>query len=339
MTSETSLVPADEGVTALTPERLSDMRRAELEVIKGLMKPGLHYGKIPGTPKPSLWQPGAQLIDKAYGYAPTFQCVAMQEDWEKPFFHYTYRCRLIRRRDGVIVGEAEGSCNSREKKYREATYHGKDEGTPVDPCDIVNTLQKMAQKRAHVSATLNATALTDVFTQDIEDLDDFFPAPKRKAELRCGLHDKPLRNGKYGAYCPTRVTGADGKERWCKGQAVTHEKLHHVDVEPVEPGELQAAGEFPTPQSPGPPLENPTSATTAGLTGIRVDSLGDLFNACKEHFGIKAWPEIFRILNVSDKMDIADVQQAWQIVCAFKQEPTALPEDDPFYPNPAESTR
>ena len=316
MTNETSLVPADEGVTALTPERLTDMRRAELEVIKGLMKPGLHYGKIPGTPKPSLWQPGAQLIDKAYGYAPTFQCVAMQEDWEKPFFHYTYRCRLIRRRDGVIVGEAEGSCNSREKKYREATYHGKDEGTPVDPCDIVNTLQKMAQKRAHVSATLNATALTDVFTQDIEDLDDFFPAPKRKAELRCGLHDKPLRNGKYGAYCPTRVTGADGKERWCKGQAVRPER--------VEGTELQAAGEFPTPQSPGPSLENPTRGTTTALPDVTVDSLAELFNACRDHFGIKTWPEICQLLSVPNKTLIADVQEAWQIVCAHKVPPEVI---------------
>lgn len=38
-----------------------------------------------------------------------------------------------------------------------------------DPHDLVNTLLKMANKRAMVDAVLNATAASDVFTQDLED--------------------------------------------------------------------------------------------------------------------------------------------------------------------------
>jgi hypothetical protein len=36
--------------------------------------------------------------------------------------------------------------------------------------DIENTILKMACKRAHVAMTLNVTAASDIFTQDIEDL-------------------------------------------------------------------------------------------------------------------------------------------------------------------------
>ena len=133
-------------------------------------------------------------------------------------------------------------------------------------------------------------------------------------EVRCQLHDKPLVKGKYGPYCPTRITGPDGKERWCKGQA--------AHGEPVEPREEAA--------SPEPPLENPTRGTTTALADVRVDSLAELFNACSQHFGIKSWPEIFRILNVPDKMAIADVDEAWLTICAHNIEPTVAPENDPY---------
>lgn len=39
----------------------------------------------------------------------------------------------------------------------------------IDICDQVNTLQKMAQKRAYVAATIKATKASDLFTQDMED--------------------------------------------------------------------------------------------------------------------------------------------------------------------------
>ena len=71
------------------------------------------------------------------------------------------------------------------------------------------------------------------------------------------------------------------------------------------------------------------------LAEVRVESLAELFNAGRDHFGIKTWPEICQLLNVPNKTLIADVQEAWQTICAFKQEPTALPEEDPFYPKEA----
>ena len=52
-----------------------------------------------------------------------------------------------------------------------------DEGTALyrvpnpDVADVVNTIQKMAQKRALVAATLIATSASEFFTQDVEDAD------------------------------------------------------------------------------------------------------------------------------------------------------------------------
>lgn len=56
-----------------------------------------------------------------------------------------------------------------------------------NPADYYNTVLKMAKKRAHVDAVLTATAASDIFTQDIEDMPEVInvtpeepKAPKQK---------------------------------------------------------------------------------------------------------------------------------------------------------------
>jgi len=51
-----------------------------------------------------------------------------------------------------------------------------------DPFSIINTLQKMAQKRALVGAVLNATRASGSFTQDVEDLPEMPPVVRKKEE-------------------------------------------------------------------------------------------------------------------------------------------------------------
>lgn len=48
----------------------------------------------------------------------------------------------------------------------------------MDPADQYNTVLKMAKKRAHVDAVLTVTAASDIFTQDVEDVEPA-EAPKR----------------------------------------------------------------------------------------------------------------------------------------------------------------
>ena len=48
-----------------------------------------------------------------------------------------------------------------------------------NPADYYNTCEKMAYKRALVSATLTVTAASDIFTQDIEDMPEVLPSAKK----------------------------------------------------------------------------------------------------------------------------------------------------------------
>jgi len=116
------------------------------------------YGVIPGCKKPSLYKPGAEKLENIFGFYHTFEELAKVEDHDKGFYFYRYRCVVIRRKTGGIVGECIGSCNSKEKRY-----------SGHDPYTLTNTVDKMAQKRAYVGAILNATRVSNEFTQDIED--------------------------------------------------------------------------------------------------------------------------------------------------------------------------
>ena len=52
-----------------------------------------------------------------------------------------------------------GSCNSRERKYLKTDF-----------ATNLNTILKMAKKRAFVDAILSATHSSHIFTQDMEDI-------------------------------------------------------------------------------------------------------------------------------------------------------------------------
>jgi hypothetical protein len=51
-----------------------------------------------------------------------------------------------------------------------------------NPADYYNTILKMAKKRAHVDAILTATAASDIFTQDVEDMPEVIPGAKDAAK-------------------------------------------------------------------------------------------------------------------------------------------------------------
>lgn len=164
------------------------------EVMEEVMKEGEHFGKIPGCgDKPALFKSGAEKLvmtfrlGAEYGELPG----SMETD---TFVVYKINAKLIHIPTGNVVGNGRGTCNSKEKKYRTRSVYtnkatdeekaigkpetriGKDDKkynvliVPQDPWDVQNTIYKMACKRALVAAVLNATAASDIFTQDIEDL-------------------------------------------------------------------------------------------------------------------------------------------------------------------------
>jgi hypothetical protein len=128
------------------------------QVIQKTLHQGHDFGIIPGTDKPTLLKPGAEKILMMMGLQSEFEIVDSTRDFEKGFFQYQVRCKLLR--GDMLITEGLGSCNTRERKYLK-----------MDPYTMDNTVLKMAKKRALVDAALLVASLSDVFTQDLEDID------------------------------------------------------------------------------------------------------------------------------------------------------------------------
>ncbi len=128
------------------------------KVVQSTLHQNHDYGIVPGTDKPTLLKPGAEKILMMMGLQSEFEIVDSTRDFEKGFFQYQVRCKLFR--GDMLITEGLGSCNTRERKYLK-----------MDPYTMDNTVLKMAKKRALVDAALLVASLSDVFTQDLEDMD------------------------------------------------------------------------------------------------------------------------------------------------------------------------
>lgn len=187
-------------------------------VMRQVMKKDTHFGVIPGTKTPSLYKPGAEKIMATFRLSADPEVTDLSND---DHIRYLVKVRLVSP-TGVFVGAGIGECSSNEEKYkwRNAVCQEEfDEAEPArkrekwnkgyqnapaykrqqirtEPADLANTILKMAKKRALIDAVLTATAASDIFTQDIEDLPDEYrdegetppprpaPAPRQSAPAR-----------------------------------------------------------------------------------------------------------------------------------------------------------
>jgi hypothetical protein len=178
-------------------------------LVRNEMREGSDYGIIPGTSKPTLLKPGAEKITKLLNLSDQYIIEDKIEDWSKGFFMYRVKCTLRDMHTGVLVSEGIGSINSLESKYRWRTIYERDlppgastEGMQkitksgrggstytvfrVPNDDIfsqVNTLLKMAKKRAMVDAALSVGRLSNLFTQDLEEFADDFASVEKETKV------------------------------------------------------------------------------------------------------------------------------------------------------------
>ncbi|MDE3837904.1 hypothetical protein C0966_00580 [Bacillus methanolicus] len=129
-------------------------------VVQNTLKPNFDFGVIPGTPKPTLFKPGAEKILMMFGVTSEYEVVERVQDYQKGFFAFTVKCLIFK--NGTKITEGVGHCNTKEKKY-----------INQDPFTLANTCLKMAKKRAQIDATLTLASLSEVFTQDIEDMHEY----------------------------------------------------------------------------------------------------------------------------------------------------------------------
>lgn len=183
------------------PSDIISAQNAARELVAQALLEGRDYGKIPGVDKPSLLKPGAERVTLAFGCYARFEIVKEEVDHDREvhyvkrkkvwrnahrgdreftwseeagvslgLYRYVVRCDIIERSSDSVVGSCVGSCSTMEAKYIDR------------PRDCENTVIKMAEKRAHVGATLVTFGLSEQFTQDVEDLPQFREAAHAEAE-------------------------------------------------------------------------------------------------------------------------------------------------------------
>ena len=171
---ETGIEKVERKLEELEPEPLTletqiadETRRRELLAgyIKANLQEGVDYYTITfkngTTSKPSLSKPGSEKFMSLLHLRAEF--IRDIETWEmlgQPKGLLTYKC-VIKNQRGEVLGEGRGA--------RDAQVEGD-----------VNKAIKMAQKSAQIDAILRIGALSDYFSQDLEDLPQL-PEPPQNA--------------------------------------------------------------------------------------------------------------------------------------------------------------
>jgi hypothetical protein len=272
-----------------------EQRQLLAEYVRGQMKEGVDYGKIPGTDKDTLLKPGAEKLVDLFRCTPKFHLVKVEEDFEKGSFNYIFRVRLYQRSVDAVLAEGYGSANSHEGRYRwreaqrkcpncsKATiikgkeeYGGgwvcftkkggcnakyKDGDAKVesqtvgrvandDVATLANTILKMAKKRALVDGAIALARCSDMFTQDVEDMDvpEERPAPQQ---------------ARASAPAPSRTEAAKAQVR---------ARMQVVDVKAGET-EAQATERSAAPAPPAPFEQIQIMAREYGVDGFVMASL------------------------------------------------------------------
>lgn len=224
----TGLAAADEA----TPEMVLAQVHLVQEVMRQAMTEGIHYGKVGNVSKPSLYKPGAEKLCLTFRLKPSYTYERLADE---PHVTYIATCTLTHINSGVEWAQGVGSCTSREDRYayrwqkrdqrpsKEVQDDMRAQGTGrfrqvrgawqwqerldnPNPAEQDNTILKMAGKRALVAAVLNALAVSDIFTQDVEDTGPAgqveeappaaaAPAPKQATKTQVTKLRKAIKQG------------------------------------------------------------------------------------------------------------------------------------------------
>jgi len=168
------------------------------ELMRLVMKEGEHFGKIPGCgDKPVLLKSGAEKLAFMFRLAPTYEIKV--HDLQNNHREYEVITTLTHIPSGRIVSQGVGFCSTMESKFRYRWQNtnlklskieadklkaaGKGKWSKIgnewiwqekiendNIVDTFNTILKMAKKRSLVDAILSSTAASDIFNQDLEEM-------------------------------------------------------------------------------------------------------------------------------------------------------------------------
>lgn len=368
----------------LTMAQVVQRRAKIVEAMNRTMKKGTHYDTIPGTPSPTLFQPGADLLNTMFLFRPEFEIVEKINQFDPDFIKYEVLTRLYHIPSGNMVSTGMGSANSREGKYRwryeeeetdiavpgsywdlskekRGTPQGKNilaeaSGLPAETVrvkkndsgnwviatrgervendniyDLDNTILKIACKRSKVHAVLNATAATDMFTQDMEDLKANWNAVKDEYDTITYGHDQ--------------VIDVEHEEE--KPAPAPKPKQKKKAAPKKKKEAAPAPEESPSEPASEPPSQDPTPAQPAGkvpawlppfLKAIGMkEGLGFTVELCEQHYGPREnWTQETASQIATAMREIATEEdvEAWKqsVGLADDTEPEPEPEPEPEVP-------
>ena len=236
------------------------------QIMNSVMKKDEHYGIIPGTQKPTLLKPGAEKLGLTFRLAPVFSGENVPLEMENGHREFIIKCDLIHIPTGKSFGQGVGSCSSKESKYRyrwdktenqvpKEYWSIRDQdllGGPQfvarksdnvwwiyqrvehdNPADYYNTILKMAKKRAHVDAMLTATAASDIFTQDLEDMDIKSEPKKKEDKTKDKLISEAQAKRLYAIGMQRSVSQEDAKKIIAKYGYASSKEILTKDYEKI----------------------------------------------------------------------------------------------------------
>lgn len=148
-------IPATQFSDALA--RRGANRKALMAWVKDALKSGTDYGTIQiggRQSKESLWKPGAEKICGMLGLRAIFPTLPLYEQAAidgKEIENIILRCHLLDAQGNVVADGVGARSVSKER-------------------GDINKALKMAEKSALIDATLRCAGLSEIFTQDIEDM-------------------------------------------------------------------------------------------------------------------------------------------------------------------------
>ena len=115
MAANKALAKKKDSDVVLSTAALRDRIQIIQKAMKAVMKDKVHYGIIPGTDKPSLWKPGAEVLCTMFRIAPSFQIDNISDE---DHYEFIVRCIGTHQESGKVLGEGLGSGSSNEAKYK-----------------------------------------------------------------------------------------------------------------------------------------------------------------------------------------------------------------------------
>jgi len=212
-------------------------------ILEQIMHEDVHYGTIPGCGKPSLYQPGAEILLLTFRLGARHEIHESRENGE---IRIRVRCEIFDQRTGLTLGDEWGECSSLEDKYawnRAGSDSEFDATDPdrrrvvwkkgkrpsnggqasdyqvkqvrVNPSDVANTVLAMACKRGKVRATRAALAISSIFDVNTEDIPEGMreeiasegsrPAPTEEQRTAAKAQEQQRDQRRAGAQAPAKA--------------------------------------------------------------------------------------------------------------------------------------